>query len=263
MLPPMRRGPGKRLRLALVIAGVPVVAVALFFLTLPSVGSLKTTNPAMTALMEARAEESREHGRVARHTQHWVSLSHVSPWLKRAVVNSEDSRFYGHDGIDYVETEEALTRAIDDGRFSRGASTITQQLAKNLWMGEERTLWRKVREALVARRLESLGKRRVLELYLNVVEWGDGIYGADAAARIWFHEPASALTPEQAAVLAAMLPNPRKRNPHHPSSRLRQRAAEILELYGMHHQLTPDQLADARDRLQALLGSPPIAAAAR
>jgi membrane peptidoglycan carboxypeptidase len=101
--------------------------------------------------------------------------------------------------------------------------------------------------------LEELGKRRILELYLNVVEWGDGIYGADAAARVWFHKPASELLPEEAAVLAAMLPAPRRRNPRRPSEHLRERAAEVLDLYQVYHQLSPDELAQARLRLVALL----------
>jgi len=145
---------------------------------------------------------------------------------------------------------------VEAGRLRRGASTITQQLAKNLWLGEERTLWRKLREAILARRLERLGKRRILELYLNVAEWGDGIYGADAAARVWFDKPASELLPEESAVLAAMLPAPRKRNPHRPSAALRKRAHEVLSLYSLYHELTPEELEQARWRLDAMFGPP-------
>jgi monofunctional glycosyltransferase len=206
--------------------------------------------------MQARAREAREHGRVARFNQHWVPLSRISLWLERAVVHSEDARFFEHDGIDVEQTKIALTTAVEDGRFHRGASTITQQLAKNLWLGEERTLWRKLREAILARRLERLGKQRVLELYLNVVEWGDGIYGADAAARVWFGKPASDLLPEESAILAAMLPAPRKRNPLHPSSALRKRAYEVLRLYWTYEELSYDELVEARWRLDALLRSP-------
>jgi monofunctional biosynthetic peptidoglycan transglycosylase len=137
--------------------------------------------------------------------------------------------------------------------LGRGASTLTQQLAKNLWLAERRSLLRKAKEYFLARRLEELGKRRILELYLNVVEWGNGVYGADAAARVWFHKPASELLPEEAAILAAMLPAPRRRNPGRPSRRLRERAAEVLELYQVYHQLTPDELAPARGRLAMLL----------
>jgi monofunctional glycosyltransferase len=234
-----------------------LLAVAgLFWVTLPSASPLGRGNPATTAVMQARAREAREHGRVARFNQHWVPLSRISLWLERAVVHSEDARFFEHDGIDVEQTKIALTTAVEDGRFHRGASTITQQLAKNLWLGEERTLWRKLREAILARRLEKLGKQRVLELYLNVVEWGDGIYGADAAARVWFGKPASDLLPEESAILAAMLPAPRKRNPLHPSNALRKRAYEVLRLYWTYEELSYDELVESRWRLDALLRSP-------
>src|SRR5205823_5776695 len=139
--------------------------------------------------------------------------------------------------------------------LGRGASTLTQQLAKNLWLGEERSLLRKAREYFLAKRLETLGKDRILEIYLNVVEWGDGIYGADAAARVWFHKPAAEITPREAAVLAAMLPAPRKRNPRKPSRHLRERAQQILELYGTYRQLSAEELQAARERLRAMLGT--------
>src|SRR5207245_3514273 len=177
----------------------------------------------------------------------------ISPWLRRAVVNSEDARFYEHDGFDVTETEAALEQAAEQGHLGRGASTITQQLAKNLWLGEERTFWRQLREYFLARRLEDLGKGRILELYLNVVEWGDGIYGADAAARVWFGKSAALLSPEEAAVLTAMLPAPRKRNPWRPSPALVKRSFEVLRLYGNYGELTPEELADARWRLETIL----------
>src|SRR3989454_10930217 len=225
----------------------------LFWLTLPSAEPLRRGNPATTALIEARMHEARERGRAGGRNQHWGPLDRISPWLIRSVVNSEDARFFEHDGIDEKQTRIALTAALEDGRLGRGASTITQQLAKNLWLGEERTLWRKLREMFLARRLERLGKGRVLELYLNIAEWGDGIYGADAAARVWFEKPASELLPEESAVLAAMLPAPRKRNPLHPSKALRKRAHEVLRLFWMYQELSDDELADARWRLDGLL----------
>jgi len=227
--------------------------VGLFFLTLPSAEPLRNGNPATTALMQARLKEAQKAGGPGRHNQHWVPMSQISIWLIRAVVNSEDARFFEHDGIDEKQTRIALTTALEDGHLGRGASTITQQLAKNLWLGEQRTLWRKLREALLARRLEKLGKKRVLELYLNVAEWGDGIYGADAAARVWFGKTAADLMPEEAAILAAMLPAPRKRSPTHPSPALIKRSFEILRLYSMYNELSPEELADSRWRLDYLL----------
>ena len=245
---------------ALLATAILCLATGLFFSTLPSVEPLRIENPRATALMELRAEQAAERGKIARHSQQWLPLVRISPWLRRAVVNSEDARFYEHDGFDIVETEAALEVAAERGRLGRGASTITQQLAKNLWLGEERTVWRKLREYFLARRLEDLGKRRVLELYLNVAEWGEGIYGAEAAAWAWFNKPAVELSPEESSVLAAMLPAPRRRNPQHPTARLRKRAFEILELYGIYQQLTPEQLEESRARLADMLGAPMAAA---
>jgi monofunctional glycosyltransferase len=247
-------------RAALLAVALVCLAAGLFLLTLPSAERLRVENPRTTALMEARAKQAEERGRSARRAQQWVPMARISPWLRRAVVNSEDARFYEHDGFDMVETEAALEQAAEQGHLGRGASTITQQLAKNLWLGEERTLWRKLREYFLARRLEDLGKRRILELYLNVAEWGDGVYGAEAAARFWFNKPAVELSPEEAAVLAAMLPAPRRRNPHHPNDKLRKRAFEILELFGVYQQLGPEQLDEARSHLSDLLGPPEVAA---
>lgn len=242
--------------MAVLSALILAAAGAVFWLTLPSAEPLRRANPATTALMEARQREARKKGRASRHNQHWVPLSRISPWLREAVINSEDARFFEHEGIDVEQTKIALTDAMEEGRFHRGASTITQQLAKNLWLGEERTLWRKLREAILARRLEALGKRRILELYLNVAEWGDGIYGADAAARVWFGKPAADLLPEESAILAAMLPAPRKRNPVRPSPALRRRAHEVLYLYSLYHELSEQDLEQARWRLDSILGSP-------
>jgi monofunctional biosynthetic peptidoglycan transglycosylase len=238
------------------VCGIAAAFVALFWLTLPSAEPLRRQNPPSTALIDARMHEARELGRAPRRNQHWVALAHISPWLQRAVVNSEDARFWEHEGIDVEQTKIAITTAVEAGHFGRGASTITQQLAKNLWLGEERTVWRKAREYFLARRLEALGKRRVLELYLNVAEWGPGVYGADAAARVWFHKPASELLPEEAAVLAAMLPAPRKRNPLRPSKHLKKRARQVLELFSMYGEISPDDLAQARWRLDSLLAAP-------
>ena len=207
-----------------------------FWISLPPAAPLRTSNPASTALIDARMQAARKKGHAGKRNQHWVPLARISPWLQKAVINSEDARFYQHHGFDVVETGVVIEKAVEEGRLGRGASTITQQLAKNLWLGEERSLLRKAREYFLAKRLETLGKDRILELYLNVVEWGDGIYGADAAARVWFHKPAAEITPEEAAMLAAMLPAPRRRNPDHPSAALKKRAAEIYALYSVYHQ---------------------------
>jgi monofunctional biosynthetic peptidoglycan transglycosylase len=237
--------------IALLIGGA---AFRAWLFVLPSAEQYKTKNPTTTALMQARAEEAVEQGRPVVQQQHWMPLSRISRWLIDAVVNSEDARFFDHDGIDIIETEAALEKAVERGKLGRGASTITQQLAKNLWLGEDRTFSRKLREFILARRLEALGKERVLELYLNVAEWGDGIYGAEAAARYWFHKSASDVEPAEAAMLAAMLPSPRKRNPQHPTRPLRRHAFKVLALYALYHQLEGTELRDARRHLVELLG---------
>jgi monofunctional glycosyltransferase len=238
-----------------VLACLAVVAVA-FYVDLPAAEPLRKANPATTALIDTRAREARELGRVARRNQHWVPLGRISPWLVDAVVNSEDARFYLHNGVDPIEMGRAAETALAQGHLGRGASTLTQQLAKNLWLGEERSVLRKLRELLLARRLEALGKDRILELYLNIAEWGDGIYGADAAARVWFKKPASQLLPEEGAVLAAMLPAPRKRNPARPSVHLRRRAYAVLHLFQVYGQLSPDDFAQAREGLVRIVGPP-------
>ncbi|MBS2023838.1 MAG: monofunctional biosynthetic peptidoglycan transglycosylase [Deltaproteobacteria bacterium] len=236
--------------LLLALLLVPLVSLA-FWLSLPSAQPLARAFPKSTALMDTR--DSQAHGKAHKR---WtpVPLARISPWLQKAVVNSEDARFYEHKGVDTKETEAAIEKAMERGHLGRGASTLTQQLAKNLWLGEERSLLRKLRELVLAHELESLGKERILELYLNVVEWGQGAWGAEAASQQWFGVDASQLSPAQAAILTAMLPAPRRRDPRHPSPRLVQRALEVLDLYGMYHQLSNVELTRERAQLLELLG---------
>ena len=164
--------------------------------------------------MRQREQEAKMAGRPAGFQQSWVPLSRMSKHLIHAVLASEDQKFFGHEGVDWDAMEEALDNDRRAGRFARGGSTITQQLAKNLFFTTEKSLVRKLREVVVARWLEEdLGKRRILELYLNVIEWGDGIYGAQAAALRYYGKPASALDEIEAAGLGAMIPNPRTIHP--------------------------------------------------
>src|SRR3982751_2983028 len=189
---------------------------------------LRNQNPSSTSLMDARVREAEANGQQPRREQVWVPLEKISPNLQRAVLAGEDTNFTTHHGFDY----EALQRAFEQAQretareakaegenddwlpslpeFKRGGSTITQQLAKNLYLTSQRSLLRKGQEAALTIMLErTLTKRRILEIYLNVIEWGDGIYGAEAAAQHYFHKPASALTVNEAAFLSAMIPNPR------------------------------------------------------
>jgi monofunctional glycosyltransferase len=202
-------------------------------LTLPDVRPLRSSNPGTTAFMRLRAQEARDAGRSVRAVQQWMRYSRISPQLIRAVLVAEDDAFWQHDGVDFEQLQESLEVDWARGRFLRGGSTITQQLAKNLYLSPSKNPVRKLRELLIARRLEAeLPKSRILELYLNVIEWGDGIYGAEAAARTYFHTSAAALGPAQAAQLAASIVNPRTMNPAHPTARLLRRQQLILRRIG-------------------------------
>ena len=203
------------------------------YLTLPDVRSLKTTNPSTTSFMERRAEEARAKGQTPRRVQRWVGYNRISPDLKRAVLVAEDDAFWQHEGVDFEQLQESLEVDWARGRLVRGGSTITQQLAKNLYLSPSRNPLRKLRELVIARRLEAeLEKSRILELYLNVIEWGDGIYGAEAAARGYFHTTAAELDPTSSALLAAAIVNPRMMNPARPTTRLLRRQQLILRRMG-------------------------------
>ena len=181
-----------------------------FYFTLPDVSPLDKRNPKTTALMELRDREYKKKGLRGARQQSWVSYAAVSEHLKKAIVISEDAAFFSHKGIDVNELTAALKKDWETLSFSRGGSTITMQLAKNLYLSPSKNPLRKVKEMAIARQLErTLSKRRIFELYLNVVEWGRNVYGAQAAARYYFGKSAADLDPLEAATLAALLPNPR------------------------------------------------------
>jgi monofunctional biosynthetic peptidoglycan transglycosylase len=206
---------------------------AYIYLTLPDVRVLRTSNPATTAFMELRARQAEARGERVRKVQRWAPYARISPNLKRAVLVAEDSAFWQHDGIDYQQLKESMEVNLERMEFARGASTITQQLAKNLYLSPSKNPIRKLRELLIARRLEAeLSKQRILELYLNVIEWGNGIYGAEAAARTYFGKSAADLSPAESALLAASIPNTRILDPGRPSARLRRRQDMVLRRMG-------------------------------
>lgn len=219
------------LALVAFFVSIPLGAFALYWLiTLPDVTELAKRNPRSTALIDARTAEARKRGRRPSPQQYWVPLSQISPHLRRAVIVAEDARFYSHEGFDWEGIKEAALDNLEAGKFKRGGSTITQQLAKNLYLTTRKSLLRKMREALITRTLEhSLTKARILELYLNVVEWGHHVYGAEAAARHHFGKSADALTREEAALLAAILPAPRLYDPLRITQALRNKQERILE----------------------------------
>jgi monofunctional biosynthetic peptidoglycan transglycosylase len=208
-------------------------AIAYAYLTLPDVRPLATANPPTTAFIELRAREAAAGGKPARRVQRWVGYGRISPHVKRAVLVAEDAAFWDHDGVDYHELQKSIELDWARGQLVRGASTITQQLAKNLYLSPSRNPIRKIRELIIARRLEAeLEKARIFEIYLNVIEWGDGIYGIDAAARTYFGVPAANLGPSEAALLAGAIINPRVLNPARPTPRLVQRQQLILRRMG-------------------------------
>ena len=221
-----------RKRVRRVAAALLCLALAYHGLILFRVTRLRRADPATTALMERRAAESGERGVARRREFHWTPYERISPNLVRAVLAGEDIRFFQHSGIDWVAVRVAFVHNLRERRLARGASAVNQQLAKNLFLSTSRNPLRKFHEALLAVEMERiLGERRILELYLNVIEWGDGIYGAEAAARHYFNASASTLSAEQAAFLAAIIPTPRaNHHPSSPSDEIRGRISRILPL---------------------------------
>lgn len=228
--------------------------LAAIYLTLPDVRPLRTSNPQTTAFMELRAREARAQGEAPKRIQQWVPYGRISPSLKRAVLVAEDSAFWKHDGVDYEQMKESMEINLARLEFARGASTITQQLAKNLYLSPSKNPLRKVRELLIARRLEAeLSKQRILEIYLNVIEWGNGIYGAEAAARTYFRKPASQVDAQEAALLAAAIRNPRVLTPARPTARLRGLQQMILRRMGA---VTPPPVIASEPAVAAPLPAP-------
>lgn len=167
-------------------------------------------NPGETRFMEIRLAELRQKVPDAQLKQQWVPYERISIHLKRAIIAAEDAKFVDHEGFDWEGMQKALEKNQKKGRFVAGGSTISQQLAKNLFLTPTKSYFRKVEEAIITLMLEHLwSKRRIFEVYLNVIEWGNGVFGAEAAARHYFNTGAAQLGPEQAARLAGMVPNPR------------------------------------------------------
>jgi monofunctional biosynthetic peptidoglycan transglycosylase len=205
---------------------VGILWTGLELLRLPDVESLAQENPKTTSFIE-RFRSRQPKGSRVRWT--WVSYERISPHLKRAVLVEEDINFFSHDGFDFEELRKALEEAWTDRTFPRGASTITQQLAKNLWLSPSRDPIRKIKEALLARQLERhLTKKRILEIYLNIVAFGPGLFGAEEASRHYFGKPASALDPNEAAQLAAGLPRPSKWHPGATSKAYQRHVGKVL-----------------------------------
>ena len=254
-------------------AGRPLAAIAAFgfgyiafvYLTLPDVRELRVRNLPSSAFMDLRAREARAEGREPKHVQRWLPYRRMSPHLTRAVLVAEDAGFWSHEGIDLVEIRKSLETDWEQGSLTRGASTITQQLAKNLYLSPTRNPFRKLTELFITRRLEhELTKARIFELYLNYIEWGDGIWGAEAAARTYFGVSASEIGPDQAALMAGAIVNPRVLDIAKPNARLRNRQRIIRARMG---RITPPPVvvvkaseeATTSDRARGLAGGSAVA----
>jgi monofunctional glycosyltransferase len=213
------------------IAALAFTLTVLFaiYATQPDVRPLARQNPDTTAFIDLRARQAASSGKPVKLLRRWAPFSRISPNLQRAVLVTEDAAFYSHHGLDLDEFRKSMEVNLEKFSFARGGSTITQQLAKNLYLSPTKDPLRKYRELLIARSLEAaLTKQRIFELYLNLIEWGDRIYGADAAARAYFGVGAGGLSVEQSALLAGAIANPRVMRPEAPSRRLRARQRMIL-----------------------------------
>jgi monofunctional biosynthetic peptidoglycan transglycosylase len=229
-----------------------LILILFAFLSVPELEALNKTNPIKTSLMEQRMEEAREAGKKYRIRQEWVNFDEIPDLLKNAVRISEDAGFYGHEGIDLDELKESIKKNWEEGRFVRGGSTITQQLAKNLFLGTEKSIWRKIKEYAIARELENtLSKNRIFHLYLNVIELGPGVFGVEAAAQYYFYKPVTYLSDEEIVLLTALIPKPLSENPHRQSRWLNWRCRWICDkLFRYHYidQAAYDHLASVFNR---------------
>ena len=206
-------------------------SVALLYLTwiLLHIIYWHTCNPHTSAFMQNRLEILRQHHPGATIRHQWVAYEHISSHLKRAIIASEDSQFMKHNGFDFQSIQHALEKNIKQGKWVVGGSTISQQLAKNLFLSDKKTVWRKFEEMIITIMLENImSKRRILEIYLNMIEWGHNVYGAEAAALHYFGVSASALTARQAAYLASMVPDPRHYEYNRQAQKLLKKSNIIL-----------------------------------
>jgi monofunctional biosynthetic peptidoglycan transglycosylase len=213
-----------------IVASALLLSIGVYFVY-PDMAKLKKTSPKKTAFMEYREEEWQRQGKKKKIIQRWVPLSQISPYAIKAVIIAEDDKFWSHEGFDYEAIQKAIEKDIKKKKFAIGGSTISQQLAKNLYLSPSKNPIRKIKEAIITWRMENnLSKKRIIELYMNVAEWGDGLFGIEAAARRYFGKPASALTAREAARLASVLPNPRKFNPTGTSKYVEHRSERIYQI---------------------------------
>jgi len=215
----------------LLILGLAGGSILYIYLSLPSIGYLRIQKPQTTALIQQRLREAQQAGKVLNIRQIWVGFDGIPALLKESVRVAEDARFYEHEGIDYDEIGEAMKKNLEQGRWARGASTITQQLAKNLFLSTEKSLLRKLKEYFLAKRLENeLPKNRIFHMYLNVIELGPGIFGVEAAARHFYGKSVSQLNLDEIVRLTAVIPKPLSESPTRLSRWLKWKARWILSV---------------------------------
>lgn len=223
--------------------------VIYFFSVLPNVSYLKNENPKATALMQLRLEQAKAENKRLKIRQIWVRYGSIPGLLKSTIRISEDASFYNHDGVDFEELKESIKKNFEEGKLARGGSTITQQLAKNLYLSTEKSFLRKIKEYFIARRLEKeLSKNRIYHLYLNVIEFGSGVFGVEAASRYYFGKSAKNLTLEEMVRLTAIIPRPLITNPKGHSKWLNWKCKWILRklaLYNYIDQATYDNTVTA------------------
>jgi monofunctional biosynthetic peptidoglycan transglycosylase len=212
------------------LAAIGLVILGFYLADQPDIHSLRHRNPTTTALIDLRKHQARQAHIEYPTAMIWCDLDTISPNLVHAVLIAEDDRFYEHHGFDLGEIWEAVKINLRQRRFAYGGSTITQQLARTLFLSPRKNLARKLKEAVITWRLEhTLSKKRILEIYLNVIEWGRGIYGAEAASRFYFNKPASDLTPDEAVALASILPSPRRWTPQSEKAFMARRRTQLMD----------------------------------
>ncbi|MGD9239546.1 MAG: monofunctional biosynthetic peptidoglycan transglycosylase [Desulfobacterales bacterium] len=237
--------------IGIVILSFLVVAGFYFYLGLPDVSGLTAKNPRTTALMVQRYREAKKTDATFRIRKQWIDFEAIPKLLRDTVRVTEDAGFYQHRGIDFAELKEAIKKNWKTGAYARGASTITQQLAKNLYLSTEKSLIRKIKEYLITIRLEkNLSKDRIFAIYLNVIEWGPGIFGVEAASQYYFHKGVSQLNLEEMVRLVAVIPKPLKINPTENDDWLKWKARWILDALRRYAYIDQMQYQATYDRFQ-------------
>lgn len=226
-----RAGKGRRLFWKILggTAAAGFLFLLVFWFTLPSPAEFLSQNPESTGILRFREEQAQAEGKTLPREWQWVPLKKISKNLIRAVLTTEDDKFYEHHGFDWEALKGALQANLQKNKILRGGSTISQQTAKNLYLNPSQSLWRKVREAAITWKMErALPKDRILEIYLNIIEWGDGIYGIEAASRHYFHKPASALSVPESIRLSSVIANPHRFDPLSNTDRRMQRKRLVI-----------------------------------